>query len=297
MVDKLKLATAMMFYGTIACVVSFMTFPSAVISLSRGVIGALVVLLICAVNKITAPREIIKKNLKYLIAAGILAAISWVSVLEAYRATTIAVATLCYYTAPTYVMLLSPIFFKEKMTWKKLICVAVVLVGMIFVSGVIGDSGGATVKGMLFGLLAAVCYASTIIVIKFIKGIPPLLNTGIQLVVTALTVLPYALFTVDFSTLDFSTRNIILVLILGLFHTGLTSHFFFSSIQKLSGQTVAIYTYIDPILALILSVVVVGQAITVWQIVGSILILGAAAASEISDSRKKDLAAKTESAQ
>ena len=292
MVDKLKLATAMMFYGTIACTVSFMTLPSAVISLIRGVIGAAMVLLICLFSKISVPWAVIKKNLKYLIAAGILAAISWVSVLEAYRATTIAVATLCYYTAPTYVMLLSPIFFKEKMTWKKLVCVAVVLFGMVLVSGVVGESGGATVEGMLFGLLAAVCYASGIIIMKFIKGIPPLLNTGILLAITALSVLPYTLFTVDPSALEFSARNIILALVLGVFHTGLTSHFFFTSVQKLSGQTVAIYTYIDPILALILSVVVVGQTITLWQIVGSVLILGAAVISELMGNREKELAAK-----
>ncbi len=280
MVNKLKLATAMTLFGTISCIVSFMTFPSGMISLCRGVIGAGVVALICAVNKISAPWEMIRKNMKFLVIAGILAAVSWISVLEAYRATTIAVATLCYYTAPTYVMLLSPIFFKEKMTWKKLICVAVVLLGMVFVSGVVGDGGGATVKGMLLGLLAAVSYATVMIIVKFIEGIPPLLNTSIQLTVTALAGLPYALLTVDFTALDFSTRNIILVVILGVFHTGLTSHFFFTSVPKLPSQTAAIYTYIDPVLALILSVVVVRQVITPWQILGSVLVLGAAVVSE-----------------
>ena len=296
MVNKLKLATAMMLYGTIACIVSFMTFPSGMISLCRGIIGAGVVAMICVVNKISAPWEVIRKNLKYMVIAGILAAVSWISVLEAYRATTIAVATLCYYTAPTYVMLLSPVFLKEKMTWKKLICVAVVLLGMVFVSGVVGDGGGATVKGMLLGLLAAVSYAAVMIIVKFIDGIPPLLNTAIQLTATSLTVIPYALLTVDFSALEFSARNIILVVILGVFHTGLTSHFFFTSVQKLPGQTAAIYTYIDPILALLLSVVVVRQVITPWQILGSILVLGAAVVSEVMSSREKDLAAKTENA-
>ncbi len=294
MIDKLKMATAMMFYGTIACVVSFMTLPSSVISLFRGAIGATMLILICICSKVTAPWEVIKKNLKYLIPAGIFAAISWVTLLEAYRATTIAVATLCNYTAPTYVMLLSPFFFKEKMTWKKLACVAVVFLGMVFVSGVMGDSGGATVTGMLLGLTSAVCYASAMIVMKFSKGVPPLLNTTIQLTVTALTVLPYVLLTVDFATLDFSQRNIILVLILGVFHTGLTSHFFMTSVQRLPSQTAAIYTYIDPILALILSVVVVKQTITPWQIVGSIMVLGAAVICELLSSREKELAAKAE---
>jgi len=160
----------------------------------------------------------------------------------------------------------------------------------VFVSGVVGDGGGATVKGMLLGLLAAVSYATVMIVVKYIEGIPPLLNTAIQLTVTALAGLPYALLTVDFTALDFSSRNIILVLILGVFHTGLTSHFFFTSVPKLSGQTAAIYTYIDPVLALILSVAVVKQTITPWQILGSVLVLGAAVANEFIGSREKETA-------
>ena len=64
------------------------------------------------------------------------------------------------------------------------------------------------------------------------------------------------------------------LLIVGLIHTGVTYCMYFSSLKELPGQKAAILSYIDPLVAVAVSVFLLGEQLTIGQAVGGVLILG-----------------------
>jgi drug/metabolite transporter (DMT)-like permease len=279
---KVKLITSMLIFGTIGIFVKYVPYPSSLIALVRGIIGVLFLIAAMGFMKHPISLKALKKNWLLLLLSGIAIGANWICLFEAYRYTTVSVATLCYYMAPIFVILLSPIVLKERLTWVKAICILLAFIGIGLVSGVnsdfdlLNDS-----KGILYGLSAAVLYCSIILMNKFIKEISPMESTTLQLGISALVLFPYTLITGSTVSLDFNWKIGILLLVLGIIHTGLAYFFYFSSIPQLEGQTVAIYSYIDPIVAIILSGFILQEQITVIQIFGAILILGAAFLSDI----------------
>ena len=189
---------------------------------------------------------------------------------------------MCYYMQPTIVILLSPFVFRERLGLKKLLCALTAIIGMVFVSGVLGDGGvqAQDVRGILFGLGAAAFYSAVVILNKKIEIDDIYEKSVIQLAAAAAVMLPYVLLTEDVSQLALSSSAVAMVLIVGIVHTGLAYALYFGSMKKLKAQTIAVMSYIDPVFALLLSAVVLHEKLSVLGIVGSVLILGSALASE-----------------
>ena len=164
----MQLTLSMVVFGTIGIFVRYIPLPSAAIACVRGAVGALFLLCVMALKKTKPDVDGIKKNLLLLALSGGAIGFNWIFLFEAYRYTTVAAATLCYYMAPVIVIMASPFVFKEKMTVKKILCVLAALVGMVFVSGVAGSGlpEAGELKGILFGLGAAVLYAGVIMMNK-----------------------------------------------------------------------------------------------------------------------------------
>ncbi len=229
-------------------------------------------------------RDIPRQKLLWLIISGAVMGINWMLLFEAYNHTTVAVATLCYYMQPTILILLSPILFRENLTKKKAVCAAVAVIGMILVSGVIGGSSnsqGNDLYGVLLGLGAACFYAGVIIINKKVEGIDPFPKTMIQLLSAGITMIPYMLITHSFDSFPTDPRTLILLLTVGLVHTGITYVLYFGSMEHLRTQTVAILGYIDPVSALFFSAVLLKEPLSLYNIIGAVLIIGSALISEI----------------
>ena len=247
-------------------------------------------LLVVLVSKNKLSRENIKNNLLVLALSGAAIGFNWIFLFEAYNYTTVATATLTYYLAPFFVMLASPFFLKEKLTLKQFCCLVGALVGMVFVSGIVknGIPDADEIKGILFGLGAAMLYATVIILNKKLKEISAYEKTIMQLGTAAVVVLPYALLTEDFSSISFSALPVILLFVAGIVHTGIAYAFYFNSMKDLKAQTVAIFSYIDPAVAIILSAVVLKEKMDIYGIIGAVLILGSAFISEINFKKIKE---------
>lgn len=279
--DKLKLILSMTTFGTIGLFRRYIPFPSSVIAFVRGALGALFLLVVHLVKGEKIEKSVMKKNLPILFVSGVFIAINWILLFEAYNYTTVSVATICYYMAPVFVILASPIVLHEALTVKKGLCALVAFIGMIFVSGVI-ETGLSGTKGVFLGLGAAVFYAGVILLNKFIDGMSSGDRTLFQLGFAAVSVLPYVLLTEHVTTLEFNPKIIILLLVVGIFHTGIAYTLYFGSIGNVEAQTVAIFSYIDPTVAVILSVVILHEHMSVLAAVGVVLVLGATIFSEIS---------------
>lgn len=282
---KIEFISAMVLFGTIGIFVRNISLPSSVIALARGIVGTLFLILVVCVKKIKISKQAIKSNLLLLAVSGAFIGINWILLFEAYRYTTVATATLCYYLAPVFVILVSPILLKEKLTKKKLVCVLVALVGMFFVSGVLetGIPSIAEIRGVLLGIGAAAFYASVIVMNKHLKNISAFERTIMQLGTAAIVLLPYTLLTEKVIISEVDTKSWMFLLIVGILHTGIAYALYFAAMKDLKGQTIAIFSYIDPIVAIILSALLLKEAMGVYGLIGAVLVLGSTFVSELKE--------------
>ena len=279
--------SSMLIFGTIGVFRRYIPLPSAFLAFTRGIIGGLCILLLMRLGKKGGREPLARRDLLMLVVSGALIGFNWMLLFEAYNHTTVAVATLCYYLAPTIVILLSPIIFRERLTVKKAVCAAVAVAGMVLVSGVPGESGApeVSVPGILLGLGAAAIYAAVMIMNKKIKGVDTWQKTSVQLLSAGLAMVPYLLLTGGFSTEGFSVSAAVLLLVVGIVHTGIAYALYFGSMDGLRVQTVAILSYIDPVSALLFSAFLLREPLSPLNILGAIMIIGSALVSEI---RKAD---------
>lgn len=282
---RLMLIVSMATFGTLGLFVRHIQVSSGELALYRAIIAAIMigVYLFITGNKI--PFKSIKRDIPFLLLSGMAMGINWMLLFEAYKYTTVSVATLSYYFAPVIVTVACPFLFKEKMTVKQIICFVMSTLGIVLITG-IGDVGenGTNLIGIIFGLGAAIFYACVILINKFIKGVEGLHRTFLQFVAAIIILVPYVAAT---SGVNLRLLNGIgwgALLVVGVVHTGITYCLYFSSLKELPGQKVAILSYIDPLVAIIISVTLLGESMTVMQAIGGALILGFTLWNEVKSS-------------
>ena len=278
----LMLASSMLIFGTIGVFRRHIPLSSSLLSFIRGAIGSLFLLIFLRTGGRKISHSLPRRIMALLIVSGAMIGINWILLFEAYNYTTVATATLCYYMEPTSVVLLSPVFFKEKLTVKKLICAAAAFIGMVLVSGAAGEGlpQGDALLGILFGLSAAVLYAGVVILNKMIRNVDPYEKTILQLSSASICLLPYLLATGQFAHLELTPSAAVPVLIVGLVHTGIAYTLYYGSTDGLRAQTIAVMSYLDPVSALLFSAFLLREPISAAAIPGALLILGAALISE-----------------
>ena len=281
--EKLKMIVSMVIFGTIGIFVQYTPLSSTVIACVRSVIGALFMAAVILVTGKKPNIQAIKKNWILLLLSGGALGFNWICLFEAYRYTTVAVATLCYYMAPVFVIILSPIVLKERLTALKILCTAAAVAGIILISG----GGGGSAKGIALGLAAAMMYCAILLMNKKMEGIDALEKTLCQLSVSAVVMVVYTLITQDLSEIVPNTVTIVMALVLGIVHTGIAYILFFGSVGKLPAQTSAVLSYIDPVTAIVLSALFLKQPMSAVQIGGAVLILGSMFANELLPNLRK----------
>ena len=285
---RLSVIGAMVIFGTIGLFVKYIPLPSSIIAVARGFIGAIFLGITLIFARKRLDKQAIKQNLWVLLLSGAFIGINWILLFEAYRHTTIATATLCYYLAPVFVILLSPLVLKERLSVGKGLCALVAVVGMVFVSGVFEGGLDSRLAGILFGVGAAAFYAGVVLLNKKLKPIGAMDCTIVQLAAAALVLLPYTLVTENYATLSLDTSAVWMLIAVGIVHTGVAYALYFGSVHRLPAQTVAIFSYIDPVVAILLSALFLQEPMSVWGWVGAVLILGSTLASEILTKNKTE---------
>ncbi len=273
--------SSMLIFGTIGIFRRSIPLPSAFLAFSRGILGGLFLLAFLKLKRKKTEEKLPAHTVLWLAVSGAVMGVNWILLFEAYNYTTVAVATLCYYMQPTIVMLLSPFIFQERLTGRKAVCAAVSIIGMVLVSGVIGEGGGGNPKGILLGLGAAFFYSAVVMMNKKTPGIDAYQRTTVLLLSAGIVMLPYLLFTNGFRTEGVSASSVVLLLVLGIVHTGVAYTMYFGSMEGMKIQSIAVLSYIDPVSALLLSALFLREPLTILHVVGAVMIIGAAMLSEI----------------
>lgn len=283
--EKIKFIIAMTIMGSIGLFVRLLPLASSQIVLARGILGCIFVLIYSLLSKQTLSWKRIKADFWILLLSGIALGLNWMLLFEAYKYTTISTATTCYYLAPVLVVLVSPVLLKEKLSARKIICLGISMIGIILIAG-INALVPSDLLGVCFGLAAAVFYASLMLLNKFLRHVTPIERTIFQLGISALSLLPYVLFTSGFAPVQFTLFNLVILLIVGFIHTGFVYLLYFSSLEHLPSQSIAVLSYIDPVVAILISVFLLQEPMSLLPMLGSILIICSAAVSEYEPTRK-----------
>ena len=286
---RIMLILAMVIFGSIGIFRRSLPFSSEMIAFCRGVIGMLILLFPSILKRDPATAGGVRKNLWKLLLSGALIGVNWIFLFEAYRYTTVPTATLCYYMAPVFIIAASPFVLKEKLRGRKLVGLLAAVIGMVLVSGLLGPKAqqpGAW-KGIAYGLGAAVLYATVILLNKTLSGVSAYQRTCVQLGAAAVIALPYTLVTGGFSLQGASGKDLCLLLLVGVLHTGIAYMLYFGSLPYLSAQTAAIFSYIDPVVAIVLSAAILGERPDLAGAVGAVLILGGTLFSEWEPKKEK----------
>ena len=279
---RLMLITSMTVFGTLGIFVRNIPVSSGELALYRAILAALLIAVFLLVTKQKIPFANIKREVPLLLVSGVAMGINWILLFEAYKYTTVSVATLSYYFAPVIVTVVCPILFKERLTGKQIVCFVMSTLGLVLITGIGDIGGGSDFLGILFGLGAAVFYATVILLNKFIKNVEGIHRTFLQFLSAIVILIPYVIMTSGVTLGNLNGLGWANLLIVGLIHTGVTYCMYFSSLKELPGQKAAILSYIDPLVAVLISVTILGESMTVWQVIGGILILGFTLWNEIS---------------
>jgi RarD protein len=279
---KLKIIISMAVFGTISIFVKKISLSSGEIALFRAIIASILIVVykLLSGNKLSLSN--IKKDVAALFISGTAIGFNWILLFQAYKYTTVSIATLSYYFAPVIVIVACPLLFKEKLTMKQTICFIMATVGLILVIGINGaGKSSSNLVGIGFGLGAALLYATVVLINKFIKNVNGIDRTLIQFLAAIIVLTPYLLVTTGIHIGNLDRAGIINLLILGIVHTGICYCLYFSSIKDLNGQQVSILSYIDPLVAIIVSVSILGEPILLLQVIGGMMILGFTLLNEI----------------
>ena len=262
-------------FGTLGIFTRNIALSSGELALYRAILAVAVIVIYMLLKKHRLEFKAIKKEMFLLLFSGMAMGINWILLFEAYKYTTISAATLSYYFAPVIVMLVCPILFSEKMTKKQILCFVMSTAGLVLIIGFDGiGKTGTDFIGILFGLGAAVFYATVVLLNKFIKNVAGIQRTLLQFLAAILILLPYVAATGTSGIAKLDPLGVVCLLTVGLIHTGVTYCMYFSALKELKGQEAAILSYIDPLVAVFMSVFILGESIKWLQLLGGALILG-----------------------
>lgn len=280
--SRFTLIASMAIFGTLGLFVRNISVSSGELALYRAVLAAVLIAVFLAVTGEKIPFSSIRREVPLLLASGVAMGINWILLFEAYKYTTVSAATLSYYFAPVIVTVVCPVLFREKLTGKQIVCFVMSTLGLVMITGIGELGGGKDLIGILFGLGAAVFYATVVLLNKFIKNVEGIHRTFLQFLSAIAVLIPYVIMTGGMTLGTLDGIGWVSLLVVGLIHTGITYCMYFSALKELPGQKAAILSYIDPLVAVLISVTVLGETMTLWQALGGAFILGFTLWNELS---------------
>lgn len=278
---RLAMIVSASVFGTLGLFVRRIEVTSAELALYRAVLAAVFILLFFLIRRERPRLREIRGALWLLLLSGAAMGFDWMLLFESYKYTTISLATLSYYVAPVIVTALCPLLFHERMTRAQAICFLMSTLGVALIIGSGGlQGGGSDLRGIVCAVGAAVFYAAVILLNKYIRGVTGLERTFVQLLAAVVVLAPYVGLTSGFHPEVLSATGWVNLLIVGFVHTGLTYCLYFAAIRTLPGQESSLLSYLDPIVSVLISVLLLGEPLAPIQIAGMVLFLGFAVANE-----------------
>ena len=283
--SRILFVFAMLIFGSVGVFVKSITLSSGIITLTRGVIGSIIISLYVLISRTHLNFKQIKKQLPLLCISGAVMGGNWIFLFEAYKNMSVGVATVIYYFAPIIVFIASFFLFRDKFSLPKLIGILSSVIGIIVIN--FDSSITSSTYGIFSAFMSAVLYAGVMIFNKYFKNLSGLETTLVQMVSATVMLIIYVAVTERGTVFSPSMQEVIMLIIVGVIHTGFAYVIYFSSMQKMNTQNTAILSYIDPASALIFSTIFLNERMSIMGIIGAVLILGGTIFSQLYKSKKE----------
>ena len=292
--ERLKLTLISATFGTVGLFTHFIPLSSAAIVFYRALLGGLFIITMIKLSGKEVNVKSMRDNIVVLIFTGFFMALNWVLQFEAFKVSSVAIGTVCYNMMPIFLLIIASFMFNEKITLKSGLCILVATIGVILVSNVVNAGiRSHEVLGCIYGILGAIFYALIVTFNRKLNQIETHDKVIFQFMFSAFIMVFYVLLIEKKSlmfdqSLSTNTKAIgaICMIVLSFFHTGFCYVHYFNAVSRLKAETVAILTYIDPVVALFLSYFVLKEDMTALQFLGAILILGSTLFNELSKTNK-----------
>ena len=273
----IEMSAAMLISGTIGWFVLKSGLPVINVVFWRCAIGAVALLVICASLGLFERGIISRRQIIVAMLGGLAIVANWLLLFAAYPHASISVATTVYNTQPFMLLGLGALFLGEKITAEKLVWLGVAFAGVVLIVEAKTDQSqltGSYGLGIVLALAAAFFYALAAFAAKWLKGTLPHLVALIQVLTGAVLLAPFA----DFSILPQTVGGWSLLATIGIVHTGFMYILLYGAIQKLPVHLTGALSFIYPVASIAVDSFAFGHLLQPVQIIGSILVLVAAAA-------------------
>lgn len=285
--SHVKYISGLLLFGLNGIISAQILLTSSEIVFYRTLFGSLFLIVLFCLTPKHGKLFAYPKQLLYVVLSGISMGLSWIFLYEAYQRIGVGLSSITYYCGPVIVMLLAPLTFHKKFTFRQILCFVVVFVGILLVSApdLIGSNTG-DLFGLFCGFASAILHAMMVIFTMKAPDITGLKNSMLQMVVSFLVATVFTITQVGL-TLPTSPAQWGWILFLGIVNSGIGCYLYFSEIAKLPVITVSILGYLEPLSAVFFAVILLHESLSLPELIGAVLILGGAIASEISESRPK----------
>jgi len=288
--DRFKIIFVMIIWGSVGIFAKYIPLSPILLAFSRAIISIPVILILISISKNTLIKDLKLKDIKPLIFSGVLIGLAWWALFAAFKHTNIAIAILAYNMCPVYVLMLSPKLLKERLNRNHIINIVMAIIGLIIIVVPSLNQNDSSLWGIIFGIISGLLYSFIVIVNRrSSNSVDPLSSTLIQMIAASCTLFPIVLLEKPIIQLfSIGTHGLIMLLILGIFHTGIGFSIYFSSYKTLSAISVALLSYLEPVFGICFGVIFLRESLTIWQIVGGVLILGSTVFEKLGSYQKKE---------
>lgn len=275
----LRYITALLLFGSCGVLSDTIHLSSYEIVFLRTILGFLVITVLFFLSRQRIKSFQYKKEALFVLLSGFSMGLNWMFLFEGYARIGVSLSVLLCYCGPMIVMLLSPIFFKERLTAVKLIGFVAVVCGVVLTNGKVFVESG-DIFGFVCGGLAALTYAGLVMFNKKATHIVGLENSVLQLFASCFTVAVFLVFKDGGLLFPVPSDDWLSILVLGILNTGIACYLYFSGLGRLPVQSAAVCGYLEPLSAVILAAVVLHEVLSPLQLLGVVLILGGALFAE-----------------
>lgn len=267
----IKLSIAMTIFGSIGFFSPLTGLPSMELVFVRCISATVFLTAYWLISGHYKREKWQRKEMTTIVIGGIFLVLNWIFFFASFEKTAITVAISIYNLAPILVLVIGWIFFKDRIKWIGVGAVMFAFIGTVLISGIRPSDlmSGISVAGPIYALIAACLYALVIITGKYIKHASPYLVTIIQTFIGVLMLLPFVHY--SFFT-HLTAANWFYSIFTGVVHTGIVYILFYGSIRSLPTPVISALTYLDPLVAILLDVLITGFVPTFLQILGIVMI-------------------------
>lgn len=231
--------------------------------------------------------KIENKDIKYFFIIGGVGYYMNISLLQLGTALTSAsIASLMTSMMPVSVTIFAAILLHEKITVKKCVCVALALAGTAIIAG--GTEGGEQVTGIICLLGSIVLYGvSSVIVKKLTAKYPPILITAYCIAISMIFFIPTAVVSAIGQPPAIKGTDVLLLLYIGIFSTGLGQFLWNRSLSKIPASTCSMFYPLQTVFSVLLGLIFLEETFPATYIIGFLLIAADVFLS-LSDVRKEE---------